>query len=143
MGWKIILTVEMQEIYNKLLRDSDALLAAGDISHPKVKFRRRVDSIILDEVPSNPADPIYKLGNTMGTNARHWKRVKFNGRFRLFFWYNTASKSIVYAWLNDENTLRKSGAKTDPYSQFKQMLDKGNPPNDWDELLSACKKSEQ
>ena len=31
------------------------------------------------------------------------------GRFRLFFRFDSASKVIIYAWVNDENTLRKVG----------------------------------
>jgi hypothetical protein len=45
-----------------------------------------------------------------GADYRHWFRVKFSGRFRLFFRYSSQHKVIVYAWVNDENTLRKSGS---------------------------------
>ena len=57
-----------------------------------------------------------------------------NGRFRLFFRYNSASKVIIVAWVNDENSLRTYGSKTDAYKVFKGMLDDGNPPDDWDAL---------
>ncbi|MBX9873986.1 MAG: type II toxin-antitoxin system YhaV family toxin, partial [Beijerinckiaceae bacterium] len=30
------------------------------------------------------------------------------------------------------------GAKTDAYRVFKGMLDKGNPPDDWKDLLAAA-----
>ena len=39
---------------------------------------------------------------------------------------------IVYAWVNDENTLRSSGSKSDPYAVFLKMLERGNPPDTWD-----------
>jgi toxin YhaV len=131
----------MQAVYDKLVKESDeALASTHDVNHPKAKFRRRVDSIIFEEVPQNPAKPTYSLGNTLGSAARHWHRVKFNGRFRLFFWYDSESKSIIYAWLNDENTLRKAGAESDPYVVFRKMLDHGNPPNSWDELIAACEQ---
>ena len=32
------------------------------------------------------------------------------GRFRLFFRFDSASRIAVYAWVNDENTMRKAGA---------------------------------
>ncbi len=32
---------------------------------------------------------------------------------------------IIYVWFNDENTLRKAGAKTDLYETFKRMLARG------------------
>jgi len=45
---------------------------------------------------------------------------------------------IVYAWLNDDRTLRQEGARTDPYAVFARMLGRGQPPTDWDELVAAC-----
>ncbi len=139
-GWKLLFTDEMQALYNKLVQESDAI---HDVDHPKVKFRRRVDSIIFEEVPQDPGKQAYRQGNTLGSDARHWCRAKFNGRFRLFFWYNSESKSIVYAWLNDENTLRKAGAESDPYVVFRKMLDRGNPPNSWEELIAACEQNKK
>jgi toxin YhaV len=61
------------------------------------------------------------------------------GRFRLFFRYDSRSRLIVYAWVNDERTLRQRGAKTDPYEVFRRMLAAGNPPNDWAALLKAAR----
>ena len=29
---------------------------------------------------------------------------------------------IIYAWVNGEGSLRKAGAKTDPYTIFQSML---------------------
>jgi toxin YhaV len=40
----------------------------------------------------------------------HWRRAKFLSRFRLFFRYNSKAKVIIYAWVNEENTLRKAGS---------------------------------
>jgi toxin YhaV len=56
----------------------------------------------------------------------------------LFFRFHTASRTIIYAWLNDENTLRKAGSQTDPYAVFHRMLERGAPPSDWDALVRAC-----
>lgn len=53
------------------------------------------------------------------------------GRFRLFFRYSTSAKIIVFAWVNDETTLRIYGSKSDAYAVFRKMLDKGNPHDDW------------
>lgn len=46
--------------------------------------------------------------------------------------------TIIYAWLNDESTLRKAGSQTDPYAVFHRMLERGAPPSDWDALVRAC-----
>jgi toxin YhaV len=48
----------------------------------------------------------------------------------------------VYAWVNDERTLRKSGAKTDPCAVFRAMLEAGDPPRRMEQLLSRAKKLE-
>ena len=79
----------------------------------------------------------------MGDDRKHWFRAKFGGgRFRLFFRYSTSAKVIVFAWVNDENTLRTYGSKSDAYAVFRKMLDKGNPPDDWAALLAAASESE-
>jgi toxin YhaV len=56
----------------------------------------------------------------------------------LFFRYSTSAKIIVFAWVNDETTLRTYGAKSDAYTVFRKMLDKGNPPDDWAALLASA-----
>ena len=47
---------------------------------------------------------------------------------------------IVYAWVNDENTLRKAGSRTDPYAVFARRLDEGNPPDSWEDLLADARR---
>ena len=90
---------------------------------------------MLERVPSDPSLDEYRQGNTMGTDFRHWRRAKIGRRFRLFFRYDSTSRIIIFAWVNDEQTLRSSGSKTDPYAVFQKLLSKGHPPNDWTELL--------
>ncbi|MGQ0815981.1 MAG: type II toxin-antitoxin system YhaV family toxin [Gemmatimonadota bacterium] len=36
-------------------------------------------------------------------------------------------------------TLRKRGARTDPYVVFRRTLEAGAPPDDWDALIAACR----
>ncbi len=48
----------------------------------------------------------------------------------------------MYAWVNDENTLRKAGARTDPYAVFRRKLDQGIPPDDWATLLAEARLAE-
>jgi toxin YhaV len=42
--------------------------------------------------------------------------------------------------VNDEQTLRSSGSKSDPYAVFEKMLGRGNPPDDWSKLIQASKQ---
>jgi len=98
-------------------------------------------ALLLDRIPRDPLAPEFRQGNTLGREHRHWFRAKFGAnRFRLFFRADSAARVIVYAWVNDRNTLRKAGVGTDPYAVFARMLAGGNPPGDWSALLVAAQE---
>lgn len=100
-------------------------------------------SLVLDRIPRDPLAPEFRQGNTLGKAHRHWFRAKFGGnRFRLFFRADSRARVIVYAWVNDRDTLRKAGASSDPYAVFAAMLAGGNPPDDWPALLAAAQAPE-
>ena len=103
-----------------------------------VKLYSAISRLIFDVIPADPARDEYRQGNTMGPEYRHWRRAKIGRRFRLFFRFDTKSRTIIFAWINDENTLRSSGGKRDPYAVFQQILNRGNPPDAWSELVAAC-----
>jgi toxin YhaV len=107
-------------------------------SNANIKLLTAVAKLIFDVIPADPGRPEFRQGNTLGSEYRHWFRAKFLGRFRLFFRYDTRAKLIVYAWVNDERTLRQSGGKNDPYEVFRRMLKSGNPPNDWNALVKSA-----
>lgn len=109
-------------------------------SNANVKLFRALSQLMLDVVPGDPARDEYRQGNTLGPAHRHWRRAKIGRRFRLFFRYDSKAKVIVYAWVNDEQTLRSSGSKSDPYAVFEKMLGRGNPPDDWNVLVQASKQ---
>jgi toxin YhaV len=111
-------------------------------SHPKAKLHARIRTLILEEIPRDPNAHAYSLGNTLGPTYRHWRRAKFLQRFRLFFRFDSASRMIVYAWMNDENTLRKAGSRSDPYAIFSRRLENGDPPDAWDEFLADGRRLE-
>ena len=96
--------------------------------------------LLLDRIPRDPLAPEFRQGNTLGRERRHWFRAKFGGnRFRLFFRADSRARVIVYAWVNDRDTLRKAGASSDPYVVFAAMLAGGNPPDDWPTLLAVAR----
>jgi toxin YhaV len=41
--------------------------------------------------------------------------------------------------VNVEQTFRTAGSKSDPYAVFEKMLEKGNPPDDWEQLVAASR----
>ena len=111
-------------------------------THPKTKLLASIYQAIRSQVPANPDAPEFRLGKTLRAAAAantHWRRVKkgMPDRYRLFFRFaSNPVKLIVYVWFNDEDTLRKAGAKTDVYETFKRMLARGVVPQSIDELLS-------
>ena len=100
-------------------------------------------ALVLDRVPRDPLAPEFRQGGALDPARRHWFRAKFGGnRFRLFFRADSRAKVVVYAWVNDRDTLCKAGAATDPYAVFAGMLAGGNPPDDWPALLAAAQAPE-
>lgn len=110
----------------------------GYRGNANVKLLAAIAKLVFEVIPSDPGRPEYRLGNTLGEAYRHWFRAKFFGRFRLFFRYDSRARIIVYAWVNDERTLRQRGGRSDPYEVFRHMLASGNPPNDWAALVERC-----
>ncbi|MGO9483453.1 MAG: type II toxin-antitoxin system YhaV family toxin [Rhodomicrobium sp.] len=103
------------------------------------KLLAALHRLVFETIPEDPTRPEYRQGGTLGEDRKHWFRAKFGaGRFRLFFRYSAKTKVVIFAWVNDQTTLRAYGAKTDAYAAFRKMLDKGNPPDDWAALMAAC-----
>ena len=110
---------------------------------PNVKLLAALRKLVFETVPADPSRSEYRQGDTLGAHRKHWFRVKFGGqRFRLFFRYDSKSRVIIYAWVNDSQTLRTYGAKTDAYAVFRGLLDAGDPPDDWASLLQAAAQAE-
>jgi toxin YhaV len=128
--------------YSALFHDVEDLFREDELAHqehPKAKLLARINKLVLEEIPRDPNAPEFKLGNTISKDHKHWKRAKFLGRFRLFFRFSSSSRIIIYAWVNDENTLRKAGSHADVYSVFQKRLKSGDPPDSWDDLLREAK----
>lgn len=140
-GWTLLRWQAFATSWDALVSEVVRLKAHdpdGYRDHPSTKFLKRLADVALTEIPSDPSHERYQLGATLGGDAKFWRRAKFNRRFRLFFRYRSDAKLIVFAWLNDEETLRTSGSKNDPYSVFRSMLERGKPPSSWQELSDAC-----
>jgi toxin YhaV len=111
------------------------------LSKNATKRLSAINKLVFEEIPSDPTDPKYRQGNTLGNEHRHWFRAKFFQQYRLFFRFHAQSRVIVYAWVNDDTTLRAYDSRSDAYRVFKGMLEDGNPPDDWNALLVAAQKS--
>ena len=104
------------------------------------KLLAAVLKVAFEDIPSDPTRDVYRQGGTLGKEYKHWFRAKFLQQFRLFFRYQLSegAKIIVLAWVNDESTLRAYESASDAYAVFRKMLERGNPPDTWNELIAAA-----
>lgn len=141
-GWRIALhpqiLLQLERLIAAVEADRRGGAEPGTQSQPS-RILAVLRKLIFVDVPDDPTRAIYRQGHTLGPERKHWFRAKFgNGRYRLFFRFRTRERILLFAWVNDENTLRAYGSSTDAYATFEGMLDNGNPPDDWDDLLKAC-----
>lgn len=139
-GWSLLFHECLSEQMQKLQAAAERAKErdpAGCQSNANVKLFNALSKLMLEAVPSEPNRDEYHLGNTMGPAFRHWRRTKIGRRFRLFFRFDSKTRIIIFAWVNDDHTLRSSGSRNDPYVVFQKMLERGRPPNDWAALVAA------
>lgn len=98
-----------------------------------------INTLSREVIPEDPTRPEYRQGGSLGNAHKHWLRAKFFQQYRLFFRYHAASRIIVLAWVNDEDTKRAYESSDDAYLVFRKMLASGYPPDDWHELLAEAR----
>jgi toxin YhaV len=140
-GWTLYEHPEFRGQRERLERRVEALRAKDPEGYRlsgDARLLAAIARLILEIIPADPGASQFRQGGTLGRARKHWFRAKFgSGRYRLFYQFNSQAKVIIYAWVNDEATLRTYGARTDAYEVFKAMLDKGNPPDSWGDLAKA------
>lgn len=125
-----------EAVAKQAMKDSKGYRTSAD-----AKLLAVLRKLMFEVIPVDPARPEFRQGGTLGPDRKHWFRAKFGGgRFRLFFRYSSSAKIIIFAWVNDRDTLRTYGAKTDAYAVFAGMLDKGTPPENWAQLVAASQE---
>ena len=140
-GWTVIAHPLFAEQLQELVADVTALKARHPNTYQQKNATKRLVAIVklaFDEIPTDPTLPVYRQGGTLGDEYKHWFRAKFFQKYRLFFRYHLSAKVIVIAWVNDQDTKRAYGNKTDAYRTFRKMLNDGHPPDTWDELVAEA-----
>jgi len=113
----------------------------GFKSSDNAKVLAAIEKLIFETIPYDPTLKIYRQGESLGKEHKHWFCAKFaKKRFRLFFRYDAKAKIIIYAWVNDSETLRTYSSKTDAYAVFRSMLNKACPPSKWDVLFKEVQE---
>ena len=143
-GWKLFYHPVFGDRYAELLDRARVLkkrLGNDEfVRHPDVKLVAAVRRVVLEIIPENPNRPDFWLRDDLAK----FRRVKHYGlpdRYRLFYVFSEQQKVVIVLYLNESGTLRKDGAKTDPYEVFGEMLRSGRIGSDFDENLALWKKA--
>lgn len=141
-GWTVLVHPLFLDQFEKLTAAVERARTKDPRGYRKTanaKLLAALTHLAFEVIPEDPTRPEYRQGGTLGGDRKHWFRAKFGGgRFRLFFRYSMKARVIILAWVNDENSLRTYGSRSDAYAVFRRMLDSGNPPDDWATLAAAA-----
>ena len=143
-GWALFAHEAFNAEFQRLLTLVEKLASEnphGFHHHPATKVFLKVKNCAFERVPADPSSRDFVGGDAFGTH-KHWRRAKHGmpHRYRLYFQFQSqAPKSIIYAWFNSEDTMRKEGAKSDCYATFVRMIESGDIPDSFESLLKASK----
>jgi toxin YhaV len=142
-GWNIFVHPLFLSQIEQLVNQVKLQKQKDPSNYRKKNSSKRLAAIFklaFEVIPQDPARTEYRQGDTLGSDHKHWFRATFFQQYRLFFRYHAPSKIIVFAWVNDEDTKRAYQSNDDAYKTFRKMLEDGNPPDDWKELISESIK---
>lgn len=142
-GWRIFVHQDLEAQISKIGKSVAGDLIAGEVTEmqgPRQKFLKAMGRAMREVIPARPGAAEHRLGRALGNQPEVWFRVKFLQQYRLFYRYDSVQKIILYVWVNDQESLRAYGSKTDAYAVFKKMLDSGNPPSSFSELLQQSRE---
>ncbi len=129
-GWTVFAHPLFTAQVEALARQVEAQKQKDPTGYVKKNASKRLAAIAhlaFDVIPQDPARAEYRQGGTLGDDRKHWFRAKFFQQYRLFFRYHAASKLIVYAWVNDDDTKRAYESSDDAYRVFRKMLESSHP----------------
>src|SRR3569833_2422227 len=110
----------------------------GDVKKNAARRLAAVTKLALDIIPQDPARSEYRQGSTLGDEHKHWFRAKFFQQYRLFFRYHASSKMIVFACVNDDDSMRVYFCCYDAFRVFLKILNSCLPPYYCIQLLSEA-----
>lgn len=126
-GWAVFAHPLFLAQLEILVRQVEALKQKDPTGYAKKNAAKRLAAITklaFDVIPQDPTRPEYRQGDALGEDFKHWFRAKFFQQYRLFFRYHAASKVIVLAWVNDEDTKRAYESDDDAYRcSFARRID--------------------
>jgi toxin YhaV len=97
-----LIVEQLTRLTNAAAREAAPPAAPG----PNRKLLAHVHDLIFDKIPQDPGAAQYRHGGTIPGGHRQWFRGKTgNGRYRIFYRYDSVARVIVYAWINDADTM--------------------------------------
>lgn len=143
-GWTLLYHPVFGDRYAALrdhARDlKEGLVTAAWAQHPTVKLVAGVRRLVMDIVPQDPLALEYHLRDDL----RNFYRASGKGlppRYRLFWAASRQVRAVIFLYLNDDTTLRKAGARSDPYEQFRAMLRRGEIGPDFDHNVEMWRRA--
>lgn len=130
---------QFAERLDVLVAAAEKAKRAGRDDHPDVKLLAAVVRLVETVVPADPDHPDFRLRGGLAS----FRRAKGRGlpsRYRLFWVFSSRARAIVFLYLNDASSLRKAGARSDPYARFADRLRRGEIGADFDANVSAAKR---
>ena len=138
-GWVIYVHPMFRRQLEELSNQVKTLKQNDPVGYARTNANKRllaIRKLMFDIDPRDPGRAEFRLGKSLGDPYKNWFRAKFFQQYRLFFRFHSKAGIIVYAWVNQEESKRAYGSKTDTYRVFRQMLENNKIPNNWDELLA-------
>ncbi len=144
-GWLVLALPEVERRYAEIRRRVVELrgrLAEEDyVQHPTLKLFASVRRLLTSTIPADPDAPEFKLEGSL-SKFRRAKKHGLPPRYRLFWVFSSRLRVIIVLYLNDETTLRKEGARSDPYRVFQRMIDRGEVGADFEANLRLWRKAQ-
>ena len=123
--------------FEALVANAQKAHRTGRVDHPDVKLLAAVVRLVETTVPADPDHPDFRLREDLG----RFRRAKGRGlpsRYRLFWVFSSRARAIVFLYLNDASSLRKAGARSDPYARFAELRRRGELGADFDANVTAA-----
>src|SRR5690606_27958944 len=120
-GWTIFAHPLFLDQVEQLIAQVELHKQKDPNNYRKKNASKRLAAIFklaFEAIPQDPSRTEYRQGGTLGDEHKHWFRAKFFQQYRLFFRFHEASKIIVLAWVNDEDTKRAYQSNDDAYKTF-------------------------
>lgn len=141
-GWRVYAHPLFLQQVETLIAEVEACQRKDPVGYLKKNATKRLSAIFklaFQVIPEDPTRAEYRQGDTLGEKNKHWFRAVFFQQYRLFFRYHATRRIIVYTWVNDTESKRAYESGQDAYRVFRKMLDSGNPPSGWDQLVAESK----